>query len=1043
MLWAALLAIMLCCTALFSAQAAAKKNQLSYTLYLGDARTTTADSLKNKQKDLVAFFSPFQNYQYHFVLPGNWDCKHLRLFMTGTSSVTFNGKQYKNGDEVSLSPGKKTYLRPSKGAGINITVVKTGGLPTLFLHTNSGSSTKIHADKTYKEPGTLYMLDKEGNVEYDGALAAIRTRGNSTFKYDKKPYQIKLKKSASLCGMKKNKTYILLANTLDRSEIRNTLALDLARYSGAYAFVPAAQSVDLYLNYDYKGTYLLTEKVEIDEDRLNISNLESAMESLNPELDFSQLQAKGDAELKNGAKKYYAIPNMPKDITGGYLIQSNLETRYATEASAFVTKQGLPFTLQEPKYASKRQVDYLASLFQKIENALTSKDGVDSSSKKHYSELLDMNTLVHRYLQAEVLDDFDGQRGYFYKDSDQLDAKVYVGPVWDQDNILGASSKRCDPSVISISRDRSAPYYWMTLATKHKDFRNAAIKAYHETYAPALNILLGKSSDPSGVLRSVDEYVQEVETSAKADLIRWPIRLRNTYTNFNTNSGRNYEAQISFLKKYIQQRKKALDKAFPKPAVKGSTARATSKATAKPTPAPTAAPTVIPTTLPVISAAPTAAVTPTAVVTPAPIKASASPSAVPPASENAPAEQNASKTDAPNPKDIYFTLRKGSSHAAVYQLRLRLHQLGYLSSAGSMDRESSYVYDSKVITAIKALQKANGLKEDGVSSPDLQALIYSNQVKGPDGKAGKPTTKPTTAPKASGPSAAAIEKANLPPLDEEGFLPSESKTEFVYKSSSDGLWYYISDTLFVEIQRFTQQKPKLIWYETRVKVRGGLAPAAIFSNGKQDSVREVLPEKIAIPAKAVLAISDDYYAYRLKARNVGIIIRNGKLLHNRLDILSSLRIFPRMDVMAFLPDGGMAVYERGEITASKLQKMGVKNSYSFGPILVHHGVAHPSGRYGPTLLQTGNEPRSAIGLLDKNDYLILTVDGRYDGSTGVNTSWLVDKFLEKGAQTAFNLDGGGTTALVFMGERLNKAGKSVRGIPSMISFGTSSQVKSK
>ena len=89
------------------------------------------------------------------------------------------------------------------------------------------------------------------------------------------------------------------------------------------------------------------------------------------------------------------------------------------------------------------------------------------------------------------------------------------------------------------------------------------------------------------------------------------------------------------------------------------------------------------------------------------------------------------------------------------------------------------------------------------------------------------------------------------------------------------------------------------------------------------------------------------------------------------------------------------------------------------------------------------EPRNAIGMLDKNDYLIITVDGRYSGSVGVNTTWLVYRFLEHGTKTAFNLDGGGTTALVFMGKQINKAGASVRGIPSMISFGTSNKVKSK
>ena len=84
-----------------------------------------------------------------------------------------------------------------------------------------------------------------------------------------------------------------------------------------------------------------------------------------------------------------------------------------------------------------------------------------------------------------------------------------------------------------------------------------------------------------------------------------------------------------------------------------------------------------------------------------------------------------------------------------------------------------------------------------------------------------------------------------------------------------------------------------------------------------------------------------------------------------------------------------------------------------------------------------------FGMLDKNDFVILTVRGRAKDSEGVGVAWLLDRFLEIGVKEAFNLDGGGTSCLVFMGEMLDKSAKSAREINSMIRFGTSPLVGTK
>lgn len=1015
-----LLLCALCGAFAFAAQAADNRVVLSYRLFLSDGRSEKINAPEEKPADLITFFSPNSDRNYYFVLPGHWDESNLRLYFSGAKTVDVNGKTYHNGDPISLPQGKALDVSANKDGKIRLTVTHTGGLPSIYITTQSGSVRKIHESKEYSEPGSILMLDETGEKVYEGSLSAIRIRGNSTTKYAKKPYQIKLKEGFPLLGTAKDKTYILLANTLDRSEIRNTLALDMARLSGAYSFVPSARSVDLYLNNDYKGTYLLTEKVEIDGDRLDITNLEKAMKQMNPGLDFAALRSKGIKEYNAKSTRLYSkafdIPQEPEDHTGGFLVQSNLEIRYATELSGFVTKRGFTFTMQEPKYTSLTQMKYLSGLFQQIENALFGEKGVDPDTGKHYSQLIDLDSFVNKYVMAEVLDDFDGQRCYFYKDTDAADPKVYAGPVWDQDNILGASAKQSDPSVIRLANDRSHKYFWFTQAARQPDFSAAAGKAYRQIYRPAILALLGREADPTGTVRSIDEYAAEVRVSANADLLRWPNSLRNTYSNFNTKSGKDFSAQIAYLKNYLTQRLTALDAFFPEDASCADPVPALPAANpgddaAQPEPTPKRF--VLATHAPRVTS------------TPAPTVSAASDSAWP----------------TPAPEELYTLYKRDTEHLGVFNLRVRLYELGYLARAKGAAGTKAYKYDSEMINAVKKLQEANGMPVDGIATPELQAFIYSDQCKGVEGAMHPATPRPDIMLNAKGP----VSQPQLPALDAEGFLPRESEEEFVYKNEKgDGLWYYVSNNLYVEIRKYTQKKPQLIWYETRVRMRDGVAPDCIFSYGKEGSIKEENPVKIAQRGQAVLAISDDYFGYRAdRGYRPGLIIRNGKLLYDQVPKNAALTLFPRVDLMAFLPDGSMAVWERGRVTAKELLEMGVKNSYSFGPTLIKGGVETVLGRYMPAALHSDGNPRCAIGMLDKNDFVILTVRGRAKDSEGVGVAWLLDRFLEIGVKEAFNLDGGGTSCLVFMGEMLDKSAKSAREINSMIRFGTSPLVGTK
>lgn len=381
----------------------------------------------------------------------------------------------------------------------------------------------------------------------------------------------------------------------------------------------------------------------------------------------------------------------------------------------------------------------------------------------------------------------------------------------------------------------------------------------------------------------------------------------------------------------------------------------------------------------------------------------------------------------------YRELKRGDAGYDVTLLKIRLFQLGYLSTDRPTDS-----YTAGFAKTIQTVQEANGLEPTGVSTPALQALIYSDACVP---AAQRPAPAPTAAPIV--PERAPTARPALPALDGEGFLESGSTEEFIYENLEDGLWYYISSRLYVEIRRYAQTgKTPLQWFETRVNLRG-IAPEAYSSEYTRltDSAF-VSPAEIAATHHAVLAISDDTYTWRTYyGRRTGIVIRNGQVISNTPYSTAKGPHFPNMDVMAFLPDGRMALYENGETTPEDLLALGARNVYSFGPILLKDGRESLQVRYCGHSAEALH-PRCAIGQLSPDHYVILTVVGRASYSRGCTLAWLADKMRELGAESAFNLDGGGSAALVFMGRILNHAPQgTIRQVTDVIGFGTSEKVK--
>ncbi len=315
------------------------------------------------------------------------------------------------------------------------------------------------------------------------------------------------------------------------------------------------------------------------------------------------------------------------------------------------------------------------------------------------------------------------------------------------------------------------------------------------------------------------------------------------------------------------------------------------------------------------------------------------------------------------------------------------------------------------------------------------------------GKTPKPTRtpKPTSTPM---PTLAPSPDAwpAMPTLTSEGFLSPEAGTEeFVHADVENGLWIYISDGLRVQIQRYTDPNMPLIWYEADIRTKGEAMLHSVPADPNRITSIFKKPEAIAKANQLVFAVNDDQFVQRkTDKKTVGIIIRNGKV-YNSTTMRSGSNAFPTLDTMALFPDGSLRVYESKEHTAEEYIDMGATDVFAFGPVLVRDGVISErlSGLFVDSI-----QPRCGFGMVDKNHYVCVVAEGRHKGTGGTSFLWLANRLLSLGATQALNLDGGNTSTIVFMGEKLNANNNTgpdanVRSISGMIAIGESSLVPEK
>lgn len=329
---------------------------------------------------------------YYLFLPSCADTKNLTVRYTGRITETSIGQ---------LDTKEKTISGDFSGAACILTfkdksratlICMQSSLPSMWITLGGASLQDVHDNQDTIFEGTSAALIDPGNEDHNfevDSAAQFKGRGNSSwYYYDKRSYQIRFDEKVSVLGMPLARKWVLLANSSDPSLMRNKLVFEISAQLG-FAFVPKAEYADLWIDGDYRGTYLVTEKPEVNQSRLNLRS-------------------------------------------GHGIICEYDEVFYKDEEYYYTDVNDIHFTLKDSD-AVDEKADFEA--FEEKENAFAGAL-MEGSDWSQVTKLIDPDSFALMYLVNEYYANNESATTSFYWYMDGPDDVLHAGPVWDFDTCM-------------------------------------------------------------------------------------------------------------------------------------------------------------------------------------------------------------------------------------------------------------------------------------------------------------------------------------------------------------------------------------------------------------------------------------------------------------------------------------------------------------------------------------------------------------------------------------------------------------------------------
>ena len=274
------------------------------------------------------------------------------------------------------------------------------------------------------------------------------------------------------------------------------------------------------------------------------------------------------------------------------------------------------------------------------------------------------------------------------------------------------------------------------------------------------------------------------------------------------------------------------------------------------------------------------------------------------------------------------------------------------------------------------------------------------------------TPEPSTEPEAETDETAAS-------ASDEFYRQEGDPAEVVLVDEENGHWEYRTDTLSVIINRVTAEYTNyggktypLVYFVAHIRMRDVNSFRTVQSADNRNGAGALKPWIIARRNKAVLMITGDNLT-ESDTQYKSILIRDGSVF---LDSAKS-------DVMAMYPDMTLRLFSPKETNASELLMDGVRDAFSFGPTLIRDGVFTTEDIDHTARIANETNPRTGLGMVEPGHFVAIVVDGRQkEYSYGMRLTAFGELFVKEGCVEAYNLDGGVSACMLFMGEQLNHHG---------------------
>lgn len=394
-------------------------------------------------------------------------------------------------------------------------------LPVIHITTENGKA--IKSKDTFVNGN--FSMDYNGNGTYENvenAVMQIRGRGHSSWELAKKPYKIKFEEKMPLFGLTAAKEWVLQANYIDRSLMRNQLAMSMGSLLNNMVFIPHSYMVDVFVNGEYQGVYSLTEQIEMKEGRI-------PGEKDSTEVDCDYL-------VEFGGEKE--------------------ETSFGSNVFSSTLCKYVEIKTPDTDVLSAEQYQYIKDYFQQVDDAIMAQSG--------YEEYIDIPSLIDWFILHEFSYNTDctlRRSNFFLK---QKSGKLYVAAPWDFDYAFGNMSLDSNnyQEWISLGNSKTDSYdeyiktNWMDYLLKDENFQKQ-LKARWEEVGEALY---------QKALDTIDANEKQIGLSADENFTKWNkcLGVKLQYESKKTLALDTYQEQLDYLREFIKNRYAWMDKTIGK-----------------------------------------------------------------------------------------------------------------------------------------------------------------------------------------------------------------------------------------------------------------------------------------------------------------------------------------------------------------------------------------------------------------------------------------------------------------------------------------------